>query len=139
MIIDNFNVFSNSVTVAAGNSNVVNVMPFLGRGEPVNVTVCVTSDVNNLTSLTIKLQQADTPTGTFSDVGPGLTLTLAELKAGCGYRFELPDNAIKPSLRLNYTIAGTAPTTGKLFAAITRDVCLGWATGQRIDKGRVVA
>lgn len=138
MIIDNFNVFSDSVALAAGNSNVVNVMPFLGRGEPVNVTICVTSNVNNLTSLTVKLQQADTPVGAFTDVGAGITLTLAELKAGC-FRFELPDNAIKPSLRLNYTITGTAPTAGKIFAAITRDVRLGWATGQRIDKGRVVA
>ena len=139
MLIDNFNVFSDNVAVAAGNSSVVNVMPFLGRGEPVNVTVCVTGTVNNLTSLTVKLQQADAPGGTFSDVGPGLTLTLAELKAGNCFRFELPDNAIKPSLRLNYTITGTAPTQGKMFTAITRDSRLGWATGQRIDKGRVVA
>lgn len=138
MIIDNFNVFSDSVTVAAGNSNVVNVMPFLGRGEAVNVTICVTSNINNLTSLTVKLQQADTPGGTFTDVGAGITLTLAELKAGC-FRFELPDNAVKPSLRLNYTIAGTAPTAGKIFAAITRDAQLNHAAGQKIDKGRVVA
>ena len=81
MIIDNFNVFSDSVTVAAGNSNVVNVMPFLGRGEAVNVTICVTSNINNLTSLTVKLQQADTPGGTFTDVGAGITLTLADAKA----------------------------------------------------------
>ena len=139
MIIDNFNVFSDSVTVAAGNSNVVNVMPFLGRGEAVNVTICVTSNINNLTSLTVKLQQADTPTGTFTDVGGGITLTLAELQAGNTFRFELPDNVVKPSLRLNYTVAGTAPTTGKLFAAITRDVQLNYAAGQKIDKGRVVA
>ena len=138
MIIDDFNVFSDNVAVAAGNSNVINVMPFLGRGEPVNVTLCVTSDVNNLTSLTVKLQQADTPAGTFADVGAGVTLTLAELKAGKAFRFELPDNAIKPSLRLNYTITGTAPTKGKLFAAITSDAYLGWAPGQMIDKGRVV-
>jgi len=52
---------------------VVNVMPFLGRGEPVYVTICVTSNVNNLTSLTVKLQQADTPGGTFADVGAGIT------------------------------------------------------------------
>ena len=139
MIIDNFNVFSDNVAVAAGNSNVVNVMPFIGRGEPVHVAVCVTGNVNNLTSLTVKLQQADSAAGTFTDVGAGLTLTLAELKAGNGFRFELPDNVIKPALRLNYTIAGTVPTTGKLFAAITRDTRLGWAAGQRIDKGRVVA
>ncbi len=139
MIIDNFNVFSDNVAVAAGNSNVVNVMPFLGRGEPVHVTICVTKNVNNLTSLTVKLQQCDTPGGTFADVGAGLTLTLAELQAGNCFRFELPDNVLKPSLRLNYTIAGTAPTAGKIFAAITRDSRLGWAAGQRIDKGRVVA
>ena len=139
MIIDNLNVFSDNVAVAAGNSNVVNVMPFLGRGEPVNVAVCVTSNINNLTSLTVKLQQADSAAGTFADVGAGLTLTLAELKAGNTFRFELPDNAVKPALRLNYTIAGTAPTAGRLFAAITRDTRLNWAPGQRIDKGRVVA
>ncbi len=139
MIIDNFNVFSDNVAVAAGNSNVVSVMPFLGRGEPVNVTLCVTKDVNNLTSLTVKLQQSDTPTGAFADVGSGITLTLAELKAGNTFRFELPDNAVKPSLRLNYTIAGTAPSTGKLFAAITRDSLLGFAVGQKINKGKVVA
>ena len=139
MIIDNFNVFSDNVAVAAGNSSVVNVMPFLGRGEPVNVTVSTSKNVNNLTSLTVKLQQADSAGGTFTDVGSGITLTLAELQSGNTFRFELPDNAIKPALRLNYTIAGTAPTAGKLFAAITRDVQLNYATGQKIDKGRVVA
>ena len=139
MIIDNFNVFSDNVAVAAGNSSVVNVMPCLGRGEPVNVTVSTSKNVNNLTSLTVKLQQADSAGGTFTDVGSGITLTLAELQSGNTFRFELPDNAIKPALRLNYTIAGTAPTMGKLFAAITRDVQLNYATGQKIDKGRVVA
>ena len=69
MIIDNYNVFSDSVAVAAGNSNPVCLMPFIGRGEPVNVTVCVTSDINNLTSLTVKLQQCDTSGGTYADVG----------------------------------------------------------------------
>ena len=139
MIIDNFNVFSDNVAVAAGNSSVVNVMPFLGRGEPVDVTVSTSKNVNNLTSLTVKLQQADSAGGTFTDVGSGITLTLAELQSGNTFRFELPDNAIKPALRLNYTIAGTAPTMGKLFAAITRDVQLSYAAGQKIDKGRVVA
>ena len=138
MIIDNLNVFFDNVAVAAGNSAVVRVMPFLGRGEPVNVTVCVTSDVNNLTSLTMKLQQADTAIGTFTDCGTGLTLTLAELKAGNAFRFDLPDNAVKPCLRLNCTVTGTAPSAGKMFAAITRDMRLGWAPGQMIDKGRVV-
>ena len=138
MIIDNYNVFSDSVVVAAGNSNPVCLMPFIGRGEPVNVTVCVTSDINNLTSLTVKLQQCDTSGGTYADVGAGLTLTLAELKAGC-FRFELPGNVVKSYLRLNYTVAGAAPTQGKIFAAITRDVQLPYAKGQFIDKGRVVA
>lgn len=139
MIIDNLNVFSDNVSVAAGNSAVVNLMPFSGRGEPVNVTIRVTKNVNNLTSLTVKLQQSDTPTGTFADVGGGITLTLAELQAGNTFRFSLLDNVLKPSLRLNYTIAGTAPSTGKLFAAITRDVQLNYAAGQKIDKGRVAA
>lgn len=138
MIIDNFNVFSDSVALAAGNSNVVNVMPFLGRGEPVYVTIAVSGDIDNLTALTVNLQQCDTRDGVYVDVGAGVSLGLAELKAGC-FRFELPDNAVQSYLRLNYTITGTAPTAGKIFAAITRDVRLGWAAGQRIDKGRVVA
>lgn len=138
MIIDNYNVFSDSVAVAAGNSNPVCLMPFIGRGEPVNVTIAVSSGINNLTSLTVKLQQCDTQAGTYADVGAGITLTLAELKAGC-FRFELPDNAVKCWFRLNYTVTGTAPTDGKIFAAITRDVQLPYAKGQFIDKGRVVA
>ena len=138
MIIDNFNVFSDSVPVVAGDSEPVCLMPFVGRGEPVYVTIAVSGDIDNLTALTVNLQQCDTRDGVYVDVGAGVSLGLAELKAGC-FRFELPDNAIKPSLRLNYTITGTAPTAGKIFAAITRDVRLGWATGQRIDKGRVVA
>ncbi len=139
MIIDNLSIFSDNVAVAAGNSAVVQVMPFLGKGEPVYVSLTVSDEINNLTSLTVKLQQADTPTGAFADTGAGLTLSLAELQESKSFRFEIPDNAKKPCLRLNYTLAGTAPTAGTLFAAMARDGQNGYEAGQYLDKGKAVA
>ena len=138
MLIDNLTVFSDNVSVAAGNSNVVEVMPFFGKGNPVNVTVCVTKDVNNLTALNVKLQQADSAAGAFTDTGAGLNLTLKDLQAGRTFRFVLPDNAIQPFLRLNYTVTGTAPSAGKLFAALTLDSQLPYEPGQMVRQGRVL-
>ena len=136
MIIDNLNVFSDNVAVASGDSSPVNVMPFLGRGEPVSVTVCLAGDISGLTKLTVKLQQADSAAEAFADTGAGLTLTTEDLKTCRAFRFELPDNVTKPALRLSYTATGSG---GTIFAAMTRDVRLPWAKGQMIDSGRVVA
>ena len=138
MIIDNYNVFSDSVPVVAGDSEPVCLMPFVGRGEPVYVTIAVSGDIDNLTALTVNLQQCDTRDGVYADVGAGVSLGLAELKAGC-FRFELPDNAVQSYLRLNYVLTGAEPSQGKIFAALTRDVQLPYVKGQFIDGGRVVA
>lgn len=135
MLVDNAGVLSEgqAITVAAPSTN---ALDFGENGTPIGwagavfgdlglsgikLLAQVTEQFNNLTSLKCAVQMDNDPAfGSPTTIASSEPVPLAELKAG--YRFRLPDSipegATERYYRLYYTPAGTAPTTGKVFAAI---------------------
>lgn len=143
MIIDDNNVFLDGPITASGISDPVplNSLTLPGRMGPLPLTIKATEDFDNLTSLELTLQTAHSDTCPYTDLPGGtITIPLAELKVGTilGWTF-LPRNVRQSWLRLKYTVNGTAPTKGKLFAAVTREQDQPYEDALYIDKGRVVA
>ena len=137
MIIDQLNVFTDNLEVkTSANSPVIPVMPFLGKGEPVNVTVVVTEPYSAAATLTVGVNEADNAMGPFTVLAtyafPGPN------KAGATLTFPLPKTLKKKYVSLAYTVTGTT-STGKLFAAVTRDTLQPYEPGQYIKNGKVVA
>lgn len=120
---DNFAIFSDkqAVTANAASTKDILFMPHTGRGEPVKVAFKVTEDFNTLTSLTVAVQQTTESDTAFAspDTVASYVLPLASLKVGKEHPIRFLPNVSKPRVRLYYTVTGTAPTTGKVFAAVT--------------------
>jgi hypothetical protein len=134
MIISNQDILSDgqAITATVASTNVIDIgaagTPFgapaaVGRDlgnipDLIDVDCRVTQAFNNLTSLKVALEGSD-DNATFTEVA-SRTYLLAEINST--RRLEFPSNLIrgvnKRYLRLNYTVTGTAPTTGKVFAAI---------------------
>lgn len=137
MIIDQLNVFTDNIAIkTTAASPALTVMPFLGKGEPVNVSVIVTEPYAAAATLTVSVQEADNELGPYTVLAtyafPGIN------KAGATLTFPLPKNLKKKLVALAYTVTGTT-TTGKLFAAVTRDTLQPYEPGQYIKNGKVVA
>jgi hypothetical protein len=138
MIIDNTLVLSDhqAVTADAGSTNVID---FGAQGTPygwvsaygrdmgdgfmeIPLLVEVTEAFNNLTSLQVSAQTDDNAAfSSATTVVLGPAVLLASLVAG--YRFNalarVPKGTGEQYFRLYYDVTGTAPTTGKIFAAVT--------------------
>lgn len=93
----------------------------IGFGTDAEMAVTVTQSFNNLTSMSISLQVDDnaaftSPTTVFTSPA----YTLAQLATGAKYL--LPDRLMAGTneryVRLNYTVTGTAPTTGRITAGV---------------------
>lgn len=130
MILDNQTLFSDAqaVTASAASTNILNLAPRatglafdVGRGVNVPLMIKVTEAFNNLTSLTVSIQTDDN-VGFASPTTIATTpaIPLASLLAGYVFPIDfLPRGISEQYLRLYYTVAGTAPTTGKITAGIT--------------------
>jgi hypothetical protein len=131
MIFDAYNKFSDdqAVTASAASTNIIDLAAVdskIGskalRAGALNLFVQITEAFNNLTSLKFELQSSvdeafTSPIGHHSE-----TPLLAAIDA-VGDRIELgrvPSDVAR-YIRLYYTVTGTAPTTGKIFAALTAD------------------
>lgn len=138
MIIDNTLVLSDhqAITADAGSTNVWDTLavgrpygwvtdrvPDRGEGfANIPMLVEVTEAFNNLTSIVVSLQVDDNSSfSSAKTVAVSETVLLAALVAG--YQFKLfgrvPRGTDERYIRLYYDITGTAPSTGKIFAAIT--------------------
>jgi len=91
-----------------------------GKGNKVPVLIQVVADFNTLTSLNVAIQQDDDNAfGTAEDV-VSQDVVLADLVAGKQIAMDvLPRDLTKRYVRLNYTVTGSAPTTGAVTAGIT--------------------
>lgn len=146
MFYDSLNIFSDSqaVTATADSSKKVHLggIKIIGKGKPVLLEVKVVEDFATLTSLAVKLQQADTEGGSYADV-PGMdsgAIAVATLKRGYKFPFRwLARGVTKPWLKLVYTVAGSNATAGKVMAALVREEQDSYEAGQYIDKAKVVA
>lgn len=135
MLVDNAGVLSEGQAITASAAS-TNALDFGENGTPIGwagavfgdlglsgikLMAQVTEQFNNLTSLKCAIQMDNDPAfGSPTVIASSEPVLLAELKAG--YRFRIPDSipegATERYYRLYYTVAGAAPTTGKVFAAI---------------------
>ena len=110
-----------AITASARSENVLKVGPGdFGKGNDLFLDVIVTEDFNNLTSLNVKLEtDDDVAFGSPKELYNTGEILLADLAAG----FKLPIKSIPPGcedyIALYYTVTGTNPTTGKIFASLT--------------------
>ena len=122
---------SQSITASAASTNSIDVggtgSPFgsaiplpadVALANSLPIAVNVTQAFNNLTSLAIALQVSP-DNATWTEVATR-TYLAAELAAVGQLNFpaRLPIGTNKRYVQLNYTVNGTPPTTGKIFAAI---------------------
>ncbi len=121
MIIDSHLIlFEGAVKSATGEPIALTSLHLPGKVEPVLITTRFTENLAGATSVTLTLQQAESETGTYSNVvGGAMTVTAADFVVGkrTGWRF-LPRSVEKPWLRLQVAVTGT-PTAGKLFCAVS--------------------
>lgn len=91
----------------------------IGKGCLVPLIVTINEAFNNLTSLTVTLQvdnnsSFSSPTGVAQKV-----YQLSELSGGIlPFPDYIPEGADEQYLRLNFTVTGTAPTTGQITAGV---------------------
>lgn len=139
MIVDNSQIFSDhqAITATAASTNILDlgasprpkgwVADYVrdkGEGKPIPIAVQVTQDFNTLTSLTVSLEMSDTEAFTVATtVASTGAIPLADLKAGKALPAlqRLPLGITQRYIRLKYTVAGTSPTTGKVFAGVVMD------------------
>lgn len=143
MILDQQNLLSDkqAITASAASTNVIDMQKagqtYLGQQlkrnpgkEPIPFFVSVNEAFNNLTSLTIAIQTAAdgdeafaSPTTVSSAVIP-----LAALKVGKKFPYDiLPTELLNARyLRINYTVTGTAPSTGKVTSGVVGAVDQGY-------------
>lgn len=136
MILDNTAIFSDAqaITATARSTNIIDLLaagtPFgapaavgadVGKNNEIAVDIRVVEDFNNLTSLQVSIETDDnTATSSPTTVAFGPVIPLATLKAGTQLTFpaELPEGVNERYVNLRYTVVGTAPTTGKITAAV---------------------
>lgn len=93
----------------------------VGRGTPIPFFIGVTEAFNNATSLTIAVQTDDNAAFTSpTTVWTSVAYPLSDLAPGVRHLLpdELPVNTNEQFVRLFYTVAGTAPTTGRITAGV---------------------
>jgi len=120
-----------AITASADSTNVIDLgvpgTPFgavaslnqdIGKGNKIPVLIQVTEDFNTLTSLEVIIS-----TGATTALGTSViseTIPLAELVAGKQMVLEvLPNELTERYLGIEYVVAGTPPTTGKVTAGIS--------------------
>jgi hypothetical protein len=135
MIMDRTLLFSDgqAITATAASTNLVDLgatgTPYggsalvrdIGYGNEVEMVCTVTQTFNNLTSLTISIQTDDNASfSSATTVWTSPAYTLAQLAVGAKYLLpdQLPAGVNERYVRLNYTVAGTAPSTGKITAGV---------------------
>jgi hypothetical protein len=132
MIFDNSLLLSSAqaITASAASTNVIDLgttgTPFgssvaltrdIGRGEEVDLSVAIVATFNNLTSLTVAVQTSP-DNSTWTTKYSGRVVPLAELVAGFQFKFPccFDEGTDERYVRLFYTVAGTAPSTGSVTA-----------------------
>lgn len=92
----------------------------IGKGTPVPILVQVDADFDNLTSLQFDLETDTDPAfGTAVVIATSGAVPLASLVAGYKPPFRFLPQGVRRYLRMNYTVVGTAPTTGTVTAGLS--------------------
>lgn len=122
MILDSTTLFSDgqAITASAPSTNTVDLGPGrdIGPGVPVPLLCQVVEDFDNLTSLTVEIQTSDTEDFANADTLVRSTRLAGDLKRGNRFPIAVIPDGTRRYLRLNYVIAGTAPSKGRITAGI---------------------
>ncbi|QND53464.1 hypothetical protein HB779_17395 [Phyllobacterium sp. 628] len=129
MIFDQQTLLSDAqaITASVASTNTIDLGPIkpgivrdIGKGKQIPLLIQVVEAFNNLTSLGVALQVDDNSAFSSAKTVWSQTVVLADLKAG---KVVVPEYITRGTdeqfLRLNYTVTGTAPTTGKVTAGVT--------------------
>lgn len=125
MILDAQNLFSDdqAITATAVSENVIDLgSDGAGPGEPLELLAQVTEDFATLTSLNVEIQTDDN--SAFSSpttVGSTGAVAAADLVAGYQFRVRALPHGLQRYVRLNYVVAGTNATAGKVVSGIVFD------------------
>lgn len=135
MILDNTAIFSDAqpITATAASTNVIDtgargtafghaaaLSADLGKATEVLVTCNVVEAFNNLTSLKIAVEVDDSAAFSSPKEVASKTYLLADINSTkiLSFPAEIPEGADEQYVRLNYTVTGTAPSTGKITAGV---------------------
>src|SRR5690606_5419015 len=129
MIFDQQTLLSDAqaITASAASTNTIDLGPIatghvrdIGKGEPIPLRIQVVEAFATLTSLTVTLQVDDNDA--FSSpkaVWSSGAVAVADLVAGKVFVPEfIPRGTNERFMRLNYTVAGTNATAGKITAGV---------------------
>lgn len=128
MIFDMQTLFSDAqaITATAVSTNVVqighavNAPGDAGAGGAIPMLIQVVEDFNTLTSLDVAVQVDSTEGFGSPKTVMTVNVLLADLVAGKQIAPQyVPQGADEAFMRLNFTVVGTPPTTGKITAGIT--------------------
>ncbi|SYE15258.1 Uncharacterised protein [Klebsiella pneumoniae] len=126
MLLDQQALFSaaQAITATAASTNVIDtgINKDVGKYGDIPLLIQVVEGFNNLTSLTVTVQTDDN--SAFSSAADVLSMTIPLASLVLGYKSPVITLPMKMEryIRLNYTVTGTAPTTGKVTAGITGGV-----------------
>lgn len=126
MLLDQQALFSaaQAITATAASTNVIDTgsNKDVGKYGDIPLLIQVVEGFNNLTSLTVTVQTDDN--SAFSSAADVLSMTIPLASLVPGYKSPVITLPMKMEryIRLNYTVTGTAPTTGKVTAGITGGV-----------------
>lgn len=126
MLLDQQALFSaaQAITAMAASTNVIDTgsNKDVGKYGDIPLLIQVVEGFNNLTSLTVTVQTDDN--SAFSSAADVLSMTIPLASLVLGYKSPVITLPMKMEryIRLNYTVTGTAPTTGKVTAGITGGV-----------------
>ncbi|HBM9089476.1 TPA: hypothetical protein L0162_001836 [Klebsiella oxytoca] len=126
MLLDQQALFSaaQAITATAASTNVIDTgsNKDVGKYGDIPLLIQVVEAFNNLTSMTVTVQTDDN--SAFSSAADVLTMTIPLASLVLGYKSPVITLPMKMEryIRLNYTVTGTAPTTGKVTAGITGGV-----------------
>ncbi|MCO7513718.1 hypothetical protein NJF44_01310 [Pseudomonas guariconensis] len=126
MLFDAKNLFSNAqaVTATAASTNIIDRGDNKDVGAAGDIPLCiqVTEAFNNLTSLAIAFQTDDNSAFSSPKTLFTVTVPLADLQPGYIAPVIVVPKDCERYLRLNYTVTGDAPTTGKVTAGVVAGV-----------------
>ncbi|HBR2052492.1 TPA: hypothetical protein L9M74_003308 [Klebsiella pneumoniae] len=126
MLLDQQALFSaaQAITATSASTNVIDTgsNKDVGKYGDIPLLIQVVEGFNNLTSLTVTVQTDDN--SAFSSAADVLSMTIPLASLVLGYKSPVITLPMKMEryIRLNYTVTGTAPTTGKVTAGITGGV-----------------
>ena len=126
MLLDQQALFSaaQAITATAASTNVIDTgsNKDVGKYGDIPLLIQVVEGFNNLTSLTVTVQTDDN--SAFSSAADVQSMTIPLASLVLGYKSPVITLPMKMEryIRLNYTVTGTAPTTGKVTAGITGGV-----------------